>query len=130
MSRNVYNPHQMRKFTWTNGTGAAVLAGAVVVAGNLLCVALEDIANGESGTVGTNCGVIAPKVSAAVWNQGDSLTWDISAGSGVGAFDDKAATAAAGDITGAAAVAETAGVDTQVEARVWLTGVPGVIETG
>lgn len=130
MANNIYNPHQMRKIPWTNGTSADVASGQVVVVGQILCVALEAIADGAAGTVGTNCGVLVPKVSAAVWNQGDELTFDISAATGVGEFDDKAAVAAAGDITGAAAVAETAGVNTQVLARVWLTGVPGVIETG
>jgi predicted RecA/RadA family phage recombinase len=66
----------------------------------MLGVALVAIAIGGTGSVaieGVFSGV--PKVSGAVFVQGEKLVFDSSAGSGVGAFDDAAATPAAGDIT-------------------------------
>lgn len=115
--------HEGRLFTWTNGTGSDVVSGQVVVIGAILAVAAVDIANGASGTVQVGYAVTAPKVSAAVIAQGESLTWDVSAG----AFDDNAATPAAGDITGAAAFAMKAGAATETTIDVVLTGVPGTV---
>ncbi|WP_339678346.1 DUF2190 family protein [uncultured Zhongshania sp.] len=103
-----------------------IASGAVVVMGNILGVALDAIANGETGPVQIKGVFTVPKVSGAVIAQGDSLTYDITAE----AFDDNAATAAAGDITGAAAVAAAAAGDGATTMQVLLTGVPGVVETG
>ena len=111
--------------TWTNG-GSAVSAGDVVVIGNTLGVALVDIAGSASGSVALSGVHQCPKVSGAVIAQGDSLTWDISAG----AFDDKAATAAAGDIVGAAAMAFEAAGNGVTTLAVKLTGAPGTVATG
>lgn len=104
--------------------GTAITSGSVVVMGNIIGVALVDIA----ATTGTGAVQISgvfnvPKVSAAVIAQGASLTWDVSAG----AFDDNLAVAAAGDITVGAAVAfEAAGAGVTTIA-VKLTGVPGTV---
>lgn len=108
---------------WTNSTGSAVSSGDVVAVGNILAVALVDIANGESGTL--SFGVFnVPKVDAAVIAQGESLTWDVS----VSKFDDNAATPATGDITGAPAVAwEGKGATTDETIAVLFTGVPGTV---
>jgi predicted RecA/RadA family phage recombinase len=104
-----------------------VSSGDIVKVGTnndaILCVALVDIANGASGSLGYNCEVAAPKVSAAVFNQGESLNWDVSAG----AFDDNAATPATGDVSGAASRAEADGANTETTCRVWLTGIPSTV---
>ncbi len=103
--------------TWTNSTGSAVAANAIVVIGHMVGIALESIANGASGSVGVE-GVYfnVPKVSGAVFTQGEKLILDVSAG----AFDDSAATPATGDITGAA-VAWVAGGNGQLTCTIKLT---------
>jgi len=115
--------HEGDSFTWINDTGSDVVAGQIVPVGNILAVASVDIADGASGTVRTRCAVKAPKVSAAVIAQGESVNWDVSAG----AFDDNAATPATGDVSGAAAFAMEAGANTETEIDVVLTGVPGTV---
>lgn len=121
MATNKVNSGEV--LTWTNGTGSAVTAGTVVVAGQILGVALVDIANTATGAVCTKGRFTVPKVSAAVIAQGESLTWDVSAG----AFDDNAATPATGDVTGAPAIAAAAGAATTTSIDVVLTGVPGTV---
>ncbi len=103
--------------------GANITSGSVVKIGQILGVALADIANGDTGPVQIEGVFEVPKVSAAVWTQGQSLTWDVSAG----AFDDNLATPATGDVTGAAAVAFTAGANAETTALVKFTGVPGTV---
>lgn len=109
--------------TWTNATGSAVSSGDVVVVGEILGVALEDIANNASGSVGIRGVYTVPKVSGAVIAQGESLTWDVSAG----AFDDNAASPATGDVTGAPAVAAEAAGNGVTSFDVLFTGVPGTV---
>lgn len=107
---------------WTNGTGAAVASGQMVKVGpSMLGVALVAIASGASGSVAVE-GVFSgvPKVSAAVFAQGEKLIWDVSANGGLGAFDDSAATPAAGDVTGGA-IAWVAGANTETTCTVKLT---------
>ena len=107
---------------WTNGTGSAVASGQVVKVGvSMLGVALVAIANGATGSVAVE-GVFSgvPKVSAAVFTQGEKLLFDVSAGSGVGAFDDSAATPATGDVMGGA-VAWVAGTNTETTCTIKLT---------
>jgi predicted RecA/RadA family phage recombinase len=111
------------RITWTNGTGSAVVSGQVVKMGNILGVALQDIATSASGEVATRGVFEVPKVTAAVIAQGDSLTWDVSAGK----FDDNAASPATGDVTGAAAVAWEAGTSSDTVLSVMFTGVPGTV---
>jgi len=103
--------------------GADISSGDVVVMGNIIGVALTDIANGATGSVAIEGVFTVPKVSAAVIAVGESLTYDVSAS----AFDDSAATPATGDITGAPAVAMEAGINTQTTLKVKLTGVPGTV---
>lgn len=101
--------------------------GQVVKIGNLLGVALVAIANGTTGSVKLTGVFSVPKVSGAVIAKGESLTWDVSAASGAGAFDDNAATPASGDVTGAAAVAWEAAGNGVTSMLVKFTGVPGTL---
>jgi len=114
----------MRVIQWT--PAAAVSSGDIVTMGGTndatLGIALADIASGESGSVGVNCGVNAAKVSAAVFAAGESLVWDSSAS----AFDDNAATPASGDVSGSC-MADTAGANAETTCRVWLTGIPATL---
>lgn len=103
--------------------GANLSSDAVVVIGGLVGVVLDDVTSGQTGQAQI-CGVFdLPKVSGAVIAAGETLTWDVSAG----AFDDDQAVAAAGDITGAAAVAVEAAGNGVTTVRVLLTGVPGTV---
>lgn len=106
---------------WTNGTGAAVVSGQLVKLSHMLGVALVNIANGASGSVAVE-GVFSgvPKVSAAVFAQGEKLVFDVSANTGLGAFDDAAATPATGDVTGGA-VAWVAGANLETTCTIKLT---------
>lgn len=106
---------------WTNGTGADVASGQIIKLGSILGVALVAIAIGETGSVaieGVFSGV--PKVSAAVFAQGEKLVFDVSANSGAGAFDDSAATPASGDVTGGA-IAWVAGANLETTCTIKLT---------
>jgi predicted RecA/RadA family phage recombinase len=106
---------------WTNTSGADVVSGQVVKVGSNLGVCLVNIVSGAVGSValeGVFSGV--PKVSAAVFAQGEKLVFDVSANGALGAFDDSAATPATGDITGAA-IAWVAGANTETTCTIKLT---------
>ena len=62
-------------------------------------------------------------MAGAVIANGETLTWDASAA----AFDDNAAVAASGDVTGATAVAWEAAGNGVTELNVKFTGVPGAV---
>lgn len=103
---------------WTNNTGAAVASGQVVKVGaNMLGVALVALAIGAAGSVAVE-GVFSgvPKVSGAVFAQGEKLLWDASAA----AFDDSAATGATGDVMGGA-IAWVAGASGETTCTIKLT---------
>ena len=121
MAKNFQQPGDV--ITWTNGTGSAVVSGQVVRVGNILGVALGDIASTASGSVALSGVFTVPKVSAAVIAQGESLTWDASAA----AFDDNAAAPATGDVTGPPAVAFQAAGNGVTSMAVKFTGVPGTV---
>jgi predicted RecA/RadA family phage recombinase len=106
---------------WTNNTGASVASGQMVKMSHTLGVAMQTIANGATGSVQVE-GVFSaiPKVSGAVFVQGEKLVWDVSANGGLGAFDDSAATPASGDLTGAA-TAHVAGSDGQTTCTVYIS---------
>lgn len=119
MARNYVAPGET--IQWTNGTGAAVASGQVVKLANCLGVALVAIAIGGTGSValeGVFSGV--PKVSGAVFAQGEKLLWDVSANTNTGAFDDAAATGTTGDVMGGA-VAWVAGTNGQTTCTIKLT---------
>jgi predicted RecA/RadA family phage recombinase len=101
-----------------NHTAAgAIASGAVVELKHALGVALSAAAtSGDVIAVAVEGVFVVPKVSAAVFVVGEKLVWDTSAG----AFDDSAAVAAAGDITGAA-IAWVAGANTETTCTVKLT---------
>lgn len=103
--------------------GSNITSGSVVKIGQILGVALVDIANGATGSVAIEGVYTVPKVSGAVIAKGESLTWDVSAG----AFDDNAATPATGDVTGAAAVAHEAAGNGVTSLKVKFTGIPGTV---
>ncbi len=131
MARKIYNSNHMISKQWKNGTGSGgstVKSGSIVVMGNVgnatLGIALVDILDGDTGAVGFNCGVLAKKVPATTYNDGESLRWDISALS----FINNTATPIpeSGDVSGSCR-ADEPGVDTKSEARIWLTGIPGTL---
>lgn len=101
-----------------SNAGAAIAAGDVVVMGHTIGIALVDIAattgSGAVGISGVFSGV--PKVTAAVFAQGEKLIWDVSAGK----FDDSAAIPASGDVTGAA-IAAVAGANLETTCTIKLT---------
>jgi predicted RecA/RadA family phage recombinase len=102
---------------------ATVVAGQVVRIGQILGVAVNDVANGATGQAHIEGVFTVPKVSAAVIAKGEALTWDASAA----AFDDNAATPATGDVTGPPAVAWEAAGNGVTSMAVKLTGVPGTV---
>ncbi|BCL59964.1 hypothetical protein DGMP_06570 [Desulfomarina profundi] len=65
---------------WTNGTGSDVTSGSAVVIGVLVCVALGNIANGETGRVATEQVFELPKNTSLAINQGDRCYWDVADG--------------------------------------------------
>ncbi|MFA0812683.1 DUF2190 family protein [Microbulbifer epialgicus] len=113
-----------RLLDYINNTGAAIASGQVVAIGAVLGVAMDDIAEGESGVIAIEGVFTVPKVSGAVIGQGQPLTWDVSAK----AFDDAAATAATGDITGPTAFAAEAAGNGATSLAVKFTGVPGTVK--
>lgn len=119
MATNYIQPGEVIQYT----AGADISSGAVVRIGNILGVALSDIANGATGSVQIRGVFNVPKVSGAVIAQGESLTWDASAG----AFDDNAATPATGDVTGPPAMAAEAAGSGVSSLDVLFTGVPGTV---
>lgn len=121
MAKNYVQPGEV--IDWTNATGAAVSAGSVVAVGAILGIALVDIAAGASGSVQITGVFNVPKVSGAVIAAGESLTWDAS----VAAFDDNAAAPAAGDLTGACAVAFQSAGNGATSLNVKFTGIPGTV---
>lgn len=112
---------------YTVPTATTITSGQVVKVGNVLGVALDGGTAGDVIQIQTEGVFTVPKVSAAVIAVGESLTWDVSANSGAGAFDDNAATPASGDVTGAAAYAFEASAATKTSLKVKFTGVPGTV---
>lgn len=109
-----------KTISYTNGGGTTIASGTLVATGHTLGWAVADIAPGETGTLSIEGEGTAPKVSAAVFAVGEKLVFDVSANSGVGAFDDSAATPATGDLTGAA-IAAVAGANNETTCTVILT---------
>ena len=101
---------------YTNGGGSTIASGSVVAMKHSIGIALVDIAVGATGAVQVAGKVAVPRVTAAVFEVGEKLVWDTSAGK----FDDSAASPATGDITGAC-VAAVAGANLETTAVVILT---------
>lgn len=105
MTRAYQSPGDI--ITWTNGTGAAVVSGQLIPIGNLIGVALGDIAIAGVGEVGIEGIYEVAKVSAADCLINTLLQLDVS--QTPDAMEDAAATPATGDITGGALCVEAAG---------------------
>jgi predicted RecA/RadA family phage recombinase len=111
MATNYIQAGEVIDFT----AGSDISSGDVVAVGNLVGVAITDIANGAVGAVSVEGVWSLPKVSAAVIGAGETVNYDVSAGS----FDDNAATAATGDLTGGCVAVEAAGNgDTVVKVKI------------
>lgn len=65
---------------WTNGTGSDVSSGGVVVVGELVCIALGDIADGDAGMLAVGEVWELPKAAPLVIDQGDRVYWDVADG--------------------------------------------------
>lgn len=105
-----------KTINFTNTTGSPIPNGAVVPLADILGIAQSDIAIGDAGVLHLQGVFELPKVSGAVFAVGEKLLWDASAG----AFDDSAATPAAGDVMGGA-VAWAAGSAGQLVCLARLT---------
>ncbi len=105
-----------RRITYTNA-GSAIASGDVVVVGDMVCVAMVDIANGATGELAVSEVHNLPKLDAAVIAQGERVAWDASAG----AVDDKNITPAAGDVTDFGIAWEGKGATTGENIAVLLT---------
>lgn len=115
MAKNYIQDGDVMPYT---NSGAAIASGAVVAVGNMIGIALGDIA----ATTGTGQLAVAdvwevPKVTASAIAKGEKLLWDSSEGK----FDNSAATAASGDILGAAVAWEAAAANTTTTVKVKLT---------
>lgn len=79
-----------------SNTGAAISSGDVVVTGDIVGIALTDIAATTGvGSVATEGVFTVAKTAGTAWTQGAALDWDASAS----AFHD-GVTPAAGDVVG------------------------------
>ena len=101
MATNYYQAGDVIDFT----AASDIASGSVVVVGNLVGVAHNDITTGATGPVGITGVYAVPKVSAAVIGAGQTVNYDVSAG----AFDDNLAIKAAGDLSGGCVAVEPAG---------------------
>jgi len=89
---------------YVNG-GSAISAGDVVIYGNMIGVALEDIASSATGSVAVSGVWDLPKVSTGVFTQGELVVWDVSTTQ----FQANGFITATGDVTGGAVVTKAAG---------------------
>jgi len=120
MANNYIQPGHV--LNYTNTTGAPVASGDVVVAGNLLGVALVDIAPAATGSV-TLTGVFwLPKKTGVIIAQGEALVWSAADH----AFGGAATAAAAGNVSSAATCFESAAADDD-KVQVKLIGTPGTV---
>ncbi len=89
---------------FTNDTGVDISAGAIIVLGSLVGVAVSDIADGEVGAVAVEGVWRLPKVTTEEIGAGDYLTFDVSAGG----FIHGDTTPATGDLVGGCVAMEAA----------------------
>lgn len=105
MSRTYVSPGEV--ITYTNSTGSDIVSGELVAVGNVIGVALGDIANGATGEVAIEGIHNVLKKSGADCVFGTTLVLDVS--QNPNSFDDGAFTPASGDISGGALCVEAAG---------------------
>ncbi len=84
--------------------GSAISAGDVVVSGDLVGIAVNDIASGDIGAIAVEGVFQVTKVAGEAWVVGDKIGYDLSAT----AFD-KTFTGATGDVTNCGVAAVAAG---------------------
>lgn len=92
---------------YTNGGSTTIAAGAVVVVGVLLAVAVADIESGKVGAVRIEGVFELPKNPATVVTPGTVLDYDVSANR-----LDKIGTPAAGDLVGCCVAVSAAAAST------------------
>lgn len=80
---------------YANTTGAAIKSGDPIAIGNIMGIAIIDIAISATGAVQTEGVWKVPKVTGTAWVQGAKVLWDKSAAK----FDHGGAAPAAGDIS-------------------------------
>lgn len=119
MARNHVQPG--RVLDYTNTGSSPVVSGQVVLAGVLLGVALGDIAPGAAGSVQIDGVFDVPKVAGIAIAQGAAVIFKTADG----AFT--VGEAAAGDLSGASAVAFAAATAAATTVHIKFTGVPGTI---
>lgn len=119
MANNHVQPGKV--LDYVNDTGVAIVSGQVVKAGALLGVALVNIAPGATGSVAVDGVFAVPKVAGTAITQGASLVFK----AGSKAFT--VGTPAAGDVSGAAAVAFGAATSAATVVNVKFTGCPGTV---
>ena len=83
---------------------AAISSGDVVVSGDVIGIAVNDIANGDTGGIAVEGVFQVTKVAGEAWVVGDKIGYDVSAT----AFD-KTFTGATGDVTNCGVAAKAAG---------------------
>lgn len=113
-----------RTLHYVNATGADIAAGAAVVVGNMIGVAMGDIANGAAGPLSMEGVYALPKSAGAAIGQGSAAIYDVSAK----AFVPAGTATAAGDLSGAV-VAWEAATAAATSVVVKLGGV-GTVATG
>ena len=107
---------------YVNTTGALITSGSVVVVGALLGVALSNIPAGSVGSVAVDGVFAVPKVAGTAIGQGVSVVFKAASE----AFT-VGGTLAAGDISGAAAVAFSPAAEMATLVDVKFTGCPGTV---
>lgn len=104
---------------YANNTGSAIATNQAIVIGNMVAVALVDIADGETGACATEGVFEITKASTVTADQGEVVVFGASTGA-------VKATAAAGDIENALVAFEPL-VNGETTAVVKLTG-PGTVK--
>ena len=122
MATNRVQPGQV--IYWTNATGSAVVSGQVVVIGTIVGVALQDIANGDSGDVAVDEVFTLPKATGAI-TQGARVYWDadgdpLGGTAGTGAITTTAASNTLAGYAFAAAAEAATTVDVKLNAATTL----------
>ncbi|WP_280190351.1 DUF2190 family protein [Delftia sp. PS-11] len=120
MAKNHVQPGKV--LDYVNTTGELIKSGSVVVVGALLGVALVDIVPGHVGSVAIDGVFALPKVAGTAVGQGVAVVFKANSK----AFTVGGALAA-GDVSGAAAVAFIAAAAADTVIAVKLTGCPGTV---
>lgn len=92
--------------TLNHVAAGAISAGDTVKVGDIIGIALVDIASGETGAVGIEGVFEVRKVTGTAWVQGEKLDYDASVSSG--SFNVTGITPASGDVVTCGVAAEAA----------------------